>query len=189
MTTLKQFSFVALLIAALLPFSSHASVSGDIGNGVPADQVIANGLARGLDIDAVMDQIAQVVGSGQIGQFAGSAIRTLAAATDTPANDPALTASVNAALGSAAGKGYPATNVGQAYAANSASFQPVATAAIRAITGLMSLRAAAPSARMVAGLGAPRAAAARGPGSGGGGGRGVQDALCEAVGSEPGCLD
>lgn len=183
-------AFIAAFL--LMPLNGQANIASGIQNGVPADQVIANALADGLTLDQIADQIAQQVGSANIGMFAGALARVAAAATDTSPGDPSLVAAVNAAIGAAAGNNHSAQSAGQAYAMNAANFAPVDVSAIRGTTGVLSLSSIAPSnmGLSIAGRrgGAP-GAGAPGAGSGGGGGRGIQDAVCEAVGSEPGCLD
>lgn len=190
MHSLKLIALAALVALALAPFQSQANIASDIDAGVPADQVIANALAAGMTIDEVMDAVAQEVGSANIGMFAGSAARTLAVATDTSPGDTAVVTAVNAAVGAAAARNYSPRSTGQAYAANSGNFQPVSTSAIRQTTGVLSLSRTAPTIGTLAvgpGRGAPAVSAVTG-GSGGGGGQAVEDALCEAIGSEPGCL-
>lgn len=193
-STASLFSAVFMLLtASLLSPAGHATVALDIQNGVPADQLIANALADGLTVDQIADQIAQEVGSANIGMFAGALVRTVAAATDTSPGDPILVAAVNAAVGAAAANNHPGRQPGRAYAMNSANFAPVAVASIRATTGILALSRVAPTA--LAGILARGPGAPGGPprvragGSGGGGGALVEDAICEAIGSEPGCLD
>lgn len=188
--TRAPLALIALLGALLWPLQGQASISSDIEAGLPADTVIANALAEGLTIDQIADQIAQEVGSDRIGLFAGPLRRTLAVATDMDDGDTGLVTAVFSAIGQAAGRGHSGRQVGRAYALNSTNYQPASASSIRAITGVLGISTAAPTFAMVSAVGRPAAVAVAGAApSGGGGGQGVQDAICEAVGSEPGCLE
>jgi hypothetical protein len=166
----KRFTAVAMLL--LLPFAAQADIAGDIEAGLSADEVVANALAEGMSLDQVMNEIAQVVGSDTVGMFAGAAARAYAAQTGANVGDASVITAVNSAVGAAASANFSATSTGLSYAMNSANFIPSSSVG----------RSATP------GGGAP-GGGAPGGGSGGGGGQVVEDALCEAAGSEPGCLD
>jgi len=187
MNALKPAALALLGALLLLPLYGQASISSDIEAGRSADEVIANALAEGLTVDQIADQIAQEVGSANIGMFAGALLRVVAAATDSDSNDASLGAAVNAAIGQAAANNHSGRAFGRAYASNSANFQPMSVSAIRNITGMLAFSSAAPW--FIVRMAGVRELGARAGGSGGGGGGAVGDALCEAVGSEPGCLD
>jgi hypothetical protein len=168
----KRLTAVAMLL--LLPFAAQADIAGDIEAGVSAEEVVANALAEGMSIGDVMSEVAQVVGSQNVGMFASAAARAYARQTGSDVSSPDVMTAVNNAVGAAAGAGFPGTSAGAAYASNSANFVPSTLAGGAGGAG------GSPGGRPGAGAGG---------GSGGGGGQVVEDALCEAAGSEPGCLD
>lgn len=180
-----------LITITLILFAGNAwaTIANDIDQGVPADVIIAEALADGLSLTEILDEIAQAVGSSNIGLFQGAAMRVAAAATEMPMDSAAVQNSVNAALGRAAAQNHTGRSSGQAYAMNNANFQSVPVERITSVTGILPITAIAPPGGSGRGFGVGSGAVgARGFGGGGGGGGFVEDAICESVGSEPGCL-
>lgn len=176
---------LAVLLLAVLPFASQASVADAVRAGTPAERVIAQSLAEGRSVEAILDDIARIVGSSAIGRFAASTIRTLAIATDTDPAHAGLTAAIYVAIGRAAARGHEGTTLGQRYASEPATFQTIAIIEIQNRTGVLPLATAAPAATHFATpVRTPRVSARR-TGS-------EQDALdaalCRSLGNQPGCL-
>ncbi len=185
MKGLRACSIIAILMAALLPWASHADLRAHMDAGMPAERVVAEGLAAGKSIDAVLETIAQVVGSSEIHRFEASALRTLAIATDTAPTHPPLIAASRAAIAAAEAREYGPTPAGQRYLSAQPTFHPVATIELQRITSVLALSIAAPgTAPFAARTLRPRASA---PLSGSERGT-LEDALCSAMGTAAGCL-
>lgn len=139
-----------LITITLILFAGNAwaTIANDIDQGVPADVIIAEALADGLSLTEILDEIAQAVGSSNIGLFQGAAMRVAAAATEMPMDSAAVQNSVNAALGRAAAQNHTGRSSGQAYAMNNANFQSVPVERITSVTGILPITAIAPPRRL-----------------------------------------
>ncbi|MDZ7825589.1 MAG: hypothetical protein U5R48_05695 [Gammaproteobacteria bacterium] len=164
----------AIAVFLLLPFAAQADIAGDIEAGVPADQVVANALAEGMSIGEIMLEIAQQVGSDNVAMFQAAAAQRLR--------------SVDRRRCKRSGRGRRREQRdGGSRHGELVRHQRRQRLRLEP----RELCVLQPGRRLPvrAGAGTGGRPGAGGAGSGGGGGQNVEDALCEAAGSEPGCLD
>lgn len=187
--------FFAMIVRLLLALTllagsaeATASVADDISAGLPADVVIANAIKEGKTLEEILDEIARIVGSDNIGQFAEAARHTLAVVTGSREESTEVRAAANVAIAATAARNYPPTAAGNAYLAAAGVFTLSTGELLSSIAGnYRTVGSLVPSLESIKGLTGQNLEQLASLNASTGG-RVVESALCQAAGSQPGCL-